>query len=167
MGSLYEINREIEEILDSCMDPETGEITDEAVWKLRELQLAKETKVENVALWHKNLLAESKAIADEIKALQERKKSLERKMQWQENYLTWALEGQKFESPKVAVSYRKSTAVEIDDMDKFISKYGRDAELVTVKTEYAPNKTNIKQFLKDGGQLDGASLVERQNIQIK
>ena len=167
MASLYEINREMEEILENSIDPETGEILDEAVWKLNELQMAKDEKVENVALWHKNLLAESKAIADEIKALQERKRSLEKKMQWQENYLEWALEGQKFESPKVAITYRKSTAVEIEDLDKFIAGYKDNPDLVTTKIDYAPNKTNIKAMLKDGERIDGAWLIERQNMQIK
>lgn len=165
--TLYEINRQIEETMESCVDPETGEISEEVIQRLSELQMAKDEKVENVALWHKNLLAESKAIADEIKALQERKKSLEKKMQWQENYLEWALEGQKFESPKVAITYRKSTAVEIEDLDKFIAGYKDNPDLVTTKIDYAPNKTNIKAILKEGTQIDGAWLIERQNMQIK
>lgn len=167
MASLYEINQEIEEIMESCVDPETGEISEEVIQKLTELQMAKDTKVENVALWHKNLVAESKAIADEIKALQDRKKSLEKKMQWQENYLEWALAGSKFETPKVAITYRKSTAVEIDDLGKFILRYMDKPDLVTVRTDYAPNKSSIKAMLKEGQEIDGATLVEKQNMQIK
>lgn len=164
--NLYEINREIEEVLENSIDTETGEISDEAIQRLNELQLEKDAKVENVALWHKNLLAESKAIADEIKALQERKKALERKMEWQEKYLEFALGGSKFETPRVMVGYRKSTAVEIADMAKFIEDH-KDSELVTTKIDYAPNKTQIKALLKEGQEVDGAVLVERNNIQIK
>ena len=46
--TLYEIDNAI---LD-CIDLETGEIID--VDKLNELQLEKETKIENVALWIKD-----------------------------------------------------------------------------------------------------------------
>lgn len=164
---LYEINREIEEILENAIDLETGEISEEAIQRLKELQLEKDAKVENVALWHKNLLAESKAIADEIKSLQDRKRSLERKMAWQENYLQFALDGKKYESPRVAITYRKSTAVEIADMDKFIVNHREDPDMVTTKVEYAPNKSKIKEILKSGSEIDGAVLVEHQNMQIK
>ena len=165
--NLYEINREIEDILECSIDMETGEISDEAIERLNELQLERDAKVENVALWHKNLMAESKAIADEIKALQERKKALDRKMEWQENYLNYALDGHKFESPKVMVSYRRSTAVEIDDVEKFIEENKFNTVLVNEKVEWTPNKTAIKNLLKEGKEVNGARLVDRQNLQIK
>ena len=57
--TLYEINQEIESVLENAIDMETGEISEEALQKINELQMAKDVKVENVALWHKNLLAES------------------------------------------------------------------------------------------------------------
>ena len=164
---LYEINREIEEILESSIDMETGEISSEAVERLNALQMEKDAKVENIALWHKDLMAEAKAIADEIKALQERKKSLERKMEWQESYLSYALAGQKYESPKVSITYRKSQAVEISDMDSFLEGYKDNPDLVNVKVEWTANKVNIKKMLKEGQEIDGAVLVERQNMQIK
>jgi len=165
--TLYEINQEIESVLENAIDLETGEISEEALQKINELQIAKDAKVENVALWHKNLIAESKAIADEIKALQDRKKSIEKKLEWQERYLEWALQGQKFETAKVQISYRKSQAVEIDDLGQFILRYMDKPELVTVRTDYAPNKTGIKKMLKEGQEIMGAVLVERQNMQIK
>lgn len=165
--NLYEINRQIEEICETAIDPETGEVAEDAIEALNALAIERDTKIENVALWHKNVLAESKAIADEIKALQERKKSLEKKLEWQERYLEWALQGQKFETAKVQISYRKSQAVEIDDLGKFILRYMDKPDLVTVKTDYAPNKSSIKAMLKEGQEIDGATLVERQNMQIK
>lgn len=164
---LYEINREIEDILENSIDMETGEISEDAIERLNALQMERDAKVENIALWHKDLMAEAKAISDEIKALQERKKSLEKKMDWQESYLTFALDGQKYESPKVAITYRKSQAVEIYDMDRFIEDHKDDPDVVNVKVEWSANKTNIKKMLKEGQEIDGAVLVERQNMQIK
>ena len=167
MASLYEINAQIEQIYESAVDFETGEINPEAIEALEALQMQRDAKIENVALWHKNCLAESKAIADEIKALQERKKRLESKINWMDNYLEFALQGQKFETAKVQISYRKSQAVEIEDMDKFIEGYKDNPDLVNVKVDFTANKTNIKKMLKDGQEIMGAVLVERQNMQIK
>ena len=165
--TLYEINQEIESVLENAIDMETGEISEEALQKINELQMAKDVKVENVALWHKNLLAESKAITEEIRNLQARKKSLESKLKWQESYLEYALQGSKFESPKVAITYRKSTAVEIADVARFIEEHKDDPDLVATKVDYLPNKTQIKAMLNDGQVIDGATLVEHQNMQIK
>lgn len=167
MASLYNIDAQIEQIYETAVDMETGEINPEAIEALEALQMERDAKIENVALWHKNVLAESKAIADEIKALQERKKRLESKINWMDNYLEWALQGQKFETPKVAITYRKSTAVEIEDVDEFVKGYKDNPDLVTVKIDYAPNKTEIKKMLKEGQEIMGAVLVERQNMQIK
>lgn len=165
--TLYEINHEIESVLENAIDLETGEISEEALQRINELQMAKDVKVENVALWHKNLLAESKAITEEIRNLQARKKSLESKLKWQESYLEYALQGSKFESPKVAITYRKSTAVEIADVARFIEEHKDDPDLVATKVDYLPNKTQIKALLNDGQVIDGATLVEHQNMQIK
>ena len=165
--TLYEINHEIESVLENAIDLETGEISEEALQRINELQMAKDVKVENVALWHKNLLAESKAITEEIRNLQARNKSLESKLKWQESYLEYALQGSKFESPKVAITYRKSTAVEIADVARFIEEHKDDPDLVATKVDYLPNKTQIKALLNDGQVIDGATLVEHQNMQIK
>lgn len=167
MPSLYEINAQIEQIYENAVDFETGEIDPEAIEALEALTMERDAKIENVALWHKNVLAESKAIADEIKALQERKKRLESKINWMDNYLEYALQGQKFETSKVAISYRKSQAVEIANVDEFCRGYKDNPDLVTVKIDYAPNKTEIKKMLKNGQEIMGAVLVERQNMQIK
>lgn len=167
MSKLYEIDQQIEDILENSVDYETGEILPEALGQLEALQMEREQKIENVALWHKNLHAEAKAITDEIKVLQERKKSLESKMDWQDEWLEYALDGRKFETPKVAISFRKSTTVMVDDEQAFCEKYSQNQELVTTRIERKPNKAEIKRLLKEGADIDGVSLVEKQNIQIK
>lgn len=166
MASLYEINQQIEEAFAKAVDPETGEISEEAIELINALQLEKDTKIENVALWHKNTVADIKAIGDEIKALQDRKKRLESKQAWMDKYLESALNGQKFETPKVAITYRKSTTVEIPDVPKFV-RYYSDTEYVIEKVDYAPDKAAIKEAIKAGEFIEGAALVEHQNMQIK
>ena len=104
---------EIDNAMFSLIDEETGEIKDYEAFE--ELQIQKEEKIENTALWYKNLVAESKAIREEEKALAERRKSLEHRAESLKNFVNQALQGNKFSTSKVAISYRKSTAVEVDD----------------------------------------------------
>ena len=54
---------EIDNAMFSLIDEETGEIKDYEAFE--ELQMQKEEKIENTALWYKNLVAESKAIREE------------------------------------------------------------------------------------------------------
>lgn len=154
MASLYEIN---EEIL-SCVDMETGEIID--MDKLQELQMKFDDKVEGVALWIKNLLSEAAAIKAEKDKLAERQKACENKAKNLKEYLSKFLDGQKFKTAKVSITYRKSDSVEVENVSMLPKEFLKFAEPEVRKTE-------LKKALKDGVEIAGATLVERQNIQIK
>lgn len=154
---------EIDNAMFSLIDEETGEIKDFEAFE--ELQMQKEEKIENAALWPKNLIAESKAIREEEKALAERRKSLENKAESLKNFVNRTLNGNKFSTSKVAISYRKSTAVEVDD--EFIDyAMKNNNDLLTYK-QPEPNKTVIKGMLQGGFDIPHAELVERNNMSIK
>lgn len=153
--SLYEINEQILETIDF----ETGEVTD--FEKFEELKLERDTKIENVALWYKNLLSEAEALKAEEKAFNERRKSAESKADSLKRYLDSALAGNKFSTNKVAISYRKSTSVFVEDIDKLPDEYKKE------KIDISADKTELAKALKDGKEIEGASLTESQNIQIK
>lgn len=154
---------EIDNAMFSLIDEETGEIKDYEAFE--ELQMQREEKIENTALWYKNLVAESKAIREEEKALAERRKSLENKAENLKNFINRTLDGNKFSTSKVAISYRKSTAVEVDD--EFIDyAMKNDNDLLTFKRP-EPNKTVIKGMLQGGFDIPHAELVERNNMSIK
>ena len=154
MATLYEID---EEIL-NCVDMETGEIID--VERLGQLQLAREDKVEGIALWIKNLLSDASAIKEEEDKLAQRRKVNENKAKNLKEYLSNFLNGQKFKTPKVSISYRKSESVEVADLSKLDDDYLKFAEPTV-------DKTKVKKALKAGTVLQGVSLVENQNIQIR
>lgn len=154
---------EIDNAMFSLIDEEKGEIKDYEAFE--ELQMQKEEKIENTALWYKNLVAESKAIREEEKALAERRKSLENKAENLKNFINRTLDGNKFSTSKVAISYRKSTAVEVDD--EFIDyAMKNNNDLLTFKRP-EPNKTVIKGMLQGGFDIPHAELVERNNMSIK
>lgn len=150
---------EIDDAILSCVDMETGEIIDEE--RLDSLQMEREKKIENVALWQKQLTAEANAIAEEIKKLQARKQSAEKQAEKLKEYLSFHLSGAKFSTPRVDITFRKSEAVVIDDqsaLEAFSPEF--------IKVTYTPDKTKIKTALKNGGVF-GAHLETRQNIVIK
>lgn len=152
--NLYQIDTEIMKLIDY----ETGEILD---WdKLDELNAAKEQKIENIALYIKNLTAEAAALKTEKDAFAERQKAAEKRAEGLKRYLTNALKGEKFKTTKVNISYRKSETLEIADGAEIPENFLKYKEPEV-------NKTDLKKAIKDGLLLEGVSIVERQNIQIK
>lgn len=158
---LYEIDAAI---LD-CIDAETGEICD--FERLEELQIARDAKLENVALYIKQLTAEAEALAAEEKALKERKQAKQAKAARYAEWLSHALEGKPFETARVRLSFRKSDTVEIRD-DFAVLFYCEKHNLENcIEYKSSISKAEIKKLLKAGQEIPGAVLTEKQNLQIK
>ena len=158
---LYEINNALMELF----DPETGEITDVALWDV--LQMEREAKLEGVACWVKNLLADADAIKAEKDNLAAREKAARNKAERLTAWLERALDGEKLSTAKCAVSYRRSEAVEIVDEEAFVAYAQTECpDLLTIKAP-VPNKTAIKEAMKNGREIKGAMLVTKQNMQVK
>lgn len=155
MANLYQIDQGILE----CLNFETGEIIDPE--RLESLQMERNQKIENVACWIKNLLSDAEAIKAEKDALADREAKCRKKAEDLKNWLGIALEGQKFSSARCAVSFRKSTKLEVLDEDIIPRAY------MVETVSYKPDKQLIKEVLKDGQTINGCRLVENQNIQIK
>jgi hypothetical protein len=152
--TLYEIDQE----LLSCIDAETGEVIDAE--KLNSLQMERETKIESVALWIKDLKAEAEALKAEKQAFADRQKAAENKAESLKNWLSEALNGEKFKTTKVAVSFRKTKSVMVD------SVYDLDAKYVKYK-DPDPDKKAIKEAIEAGQTVKGAQLVESVSVTIK
>lgn len=155
MSALYEIDQGIL----SCLDAETGEIIDPEL--LNALLMEREAKIEGVALWIKNLESDALAYKAEKDAFAEREAQAKKKIEGLKKWLAEALEGQKFSTAKCAVSFRKSTKLEVLDADSIPKELM--VETVTVK----PDANAIKALLKQGVEVSGCVLVENLNTQIK
>ena len=156
---LYEIDNAI---LD-CIDLETGEIIDTE--KLDALNMERDAKVENVACWIKDLMAEAEAIKAEKQKLAERQKVAENKAESLKKWLAYALGGQKFNTAKCAVSFRNTESVEVteDGLENLMKEHD---ELLTYKAP-EPNKKAIKDAIKDGLSVAGVQLVQNVSTIIK
>ena len=159
--TIFEIDKEIQNLV----DPETGELKDYEAFEA--LQMERDQKLDNVGAWVKDLTAQAKAIREEEQALAERRRVLENKAERLKKYLDLALQGSSFSSARCAISYRKSTSVDITDEAKLIrwAKRNKLKDLFQVKTTI--NKTEAGKLLKTGAGIPGAALVEKNNIQIK
>lgn len=155
---------EIDNAITNLIDPETGEILDFEAFD--GLQMERGKKIENMALWYKELNAESAAIRNEERTLAERRKALENKAEHLADYLARITDGQKFETPRAAISWRRSTAVELDDDFVMWAKANASWTLKPPK-DPEPDKNVIKNALKNGENVYGARLVERYNMQVK
>ena len=149
---------EIDEAILSCIDTETGEILDAD--KLNALQIEREEKLENVALWIKNLKSDAEALKAEKQAFVDRQKAAENKAESLKKWLTEALAGEKFKTTRVAVSFRKTKSVQVADifaLDNSFLKYA----------EPTPDKVAIKKAIEAGQQVAGATLVENVSCSVK
>lgn len=160
---LYEINQEIEQALAEAIDQETGEIKDFS--KLEELTLAKNEKVRNIALQILNMRAEEKAVDEQLKKFLARKKSIRRDIDSLEAYLAYHTQGETYAFTEVKVSYKTSEETVITDEEALEKYCKRHNDLGTY--EFKPNKTAIKEAIKNGLNVEGAEVVIKQNIQIK
>lgn len=162
MAKLYEIDQAILE----CIDAETGEILD--FERLSELQMERDAKIENAALWYKNLLSDAEQYKVEKELFAERERIAKNQAEGLKKWLDLALGGEEMKTTKVFITYRKSESVEIEDDEKFV-KYAQSEDrddLLSYK-DPTPNKTAIKKALKEGLKIDGVTLIKKQNINIK
>lgn len=158
--SIYDIDAAIV----SLIDTETGEVSDEEAFDA--LQMERDKKVENIGLYFKDLQAEAKAIKEEEASLAARRKSVENKAERLKHLLDYALNGDKFSSPRLKVPYRKSSTVEL--AEGFTDWAMSNADDLLTYLEPKPNKTAIKAAIKDGrvpGDL--ATIETHENISIK
>ena len=158
---LYEIPNELE----TMIDPETGEITDEE--RFMELVNRFNNGKEWLALMYKNYSADAEALKKEKDAFAVREKVAKNKAERVKKYLDFLCDGEKFSTDKVQVTYRKSTAVEVDD--EFVSLAIGDENLEHFLKFKEPevDKTALKDAIKTGITFEHARMVEHNNIQIR
>ena len=154
---------EIDQAIMKCVDLETGEIINTE--QLDRLQMERDTKLENVACWIKDLKAEAEAIKTEKQILANRQKVAENKAESLKKYLAYALDGKKFSTAKCAVSFRNTESAEVTEegLEALMKEHD---ELLTYKSP-EPNKKAIKDAIKDGLSVAGVQLVQNVSTIIK
>jgi len=161
--NLFQIDEQLQrcvklESSDNYVDTETGEIIDTAA--IEQLEMDRDTKIRNIACWIKNLESDEKALADQIKTFTARKNAAKNKRESLKSYLAAFLAGKKWQNSEVAISWRKSESVEVEEGAAIPEQYLRYKEPEI-------NKAQLKADLKAGAVVHGCQLVTKNNIQIK
>lgn len=157
---------EIDQAILNLVDPETGEITDFEA--LDNLSMERDRKIENIACYYKNLTSDVAAIKAEEESLSERRKAIENKAIRLKDYLSYILHGEKFQSARCAVTFRKSTSVSVRDPLCAIewAEMNGHKECVRYKAPEV-SKSEIGKLLKAGVEIPGCELVEGLGIGVK
>ena len=161
---LFDIDKILENLLemggDDWVDSETGEIL--SYHEIELLEMERSAKIEGWGCWIKNQMSDAAALKAEIENMQARLRALNTKIESSTRRYQEYLNGEKVSTPKLAVTYRKAEAVEVDvPVDELPAQYQR------IKTTVEPDKTALKAALKAGEEIAGCRLVTRQSMNIR
>lgn len=157
MATLYELTGIFQQIYDLDMDDETKQDTLDSIDWAEDY----ENKVENYVKVIKNLDADMEARKNEIERLRKLNDADNSKKERMKEAVKESMEltgHDRVDTPLFKVSFRKSEAVEVDDLLL--------PEAYKVAT-YKPDKKRLKEDLKNGLEILGAELVERKNLSIR
>lgn len=160
---LYKIVKSIQKVFETptgdVIDGETGEVFNKKY--LDNLRIAKNRKIENIACWIKNLQAEIEAYKKEEENFRIRRKQAENRIENLKWYLTNWIPGEKIETPRAKISWRKSEVVNI--LDENLIPSGYKSQKITEIID----KKEIKRAMRSGVVVAGADIQVKENIQIK
>jgi hypothetical protein len=154
---LYELTKQYEELLAKVEDGEEFDLE----FSIDAIEEALDAKLESCAKLIRSLEAEEEVFKAEAKRLQEKSKSRAASAERLKNYVAACLKGQIYKTKTFNFTYRKSEAVEILDETLL------PEEFIRQKVSYEPDKTAIKESIKQGQFVKGATLVSKINLQIK
>ena len=164
MPSLFHVTQEYRAICDQLadldLDPQTIADT------LEGEQWPVQVKAQNVALVVLSLEAQEAAVKERVAALKQWRETLAQRRESLLQYLSDNLAAagiERIEGPDVRLSWRKSEAVEVEDLTRVPAQY----MIAPPPPESKPDKAAIKAAIKRGEEVPGARIEVRRNLQIK
>lgn len=170
--SLYTIDQEIRAFIDGLYDrvDENGElieVTDEDLKKIEELNQERQSKLENITLYIKNLEAEAVAIANEMQSLGKRQQRIYQKADGLRKLMINSLTAngdKEFETPRCKATVKETQKTKILDQSLIPEEY---IKVKTFEPEYNPDKVEIKKAIKAGIKIPGAELETNRKLNIE
>lgn len=170
MASLYELTNEfleLDRLYMESVDEETGEIINAHKLEEVEVRLGKllEEKSEGIIKYTKNLESDIASLKLEEKRLTELRKRKEKKLDGFKKYIEFNLVRigkNKIDTNIGSISIRKSVQTVInEDVIEYNPQYATKSEVIKY------DKATIKKLIEQGEEIDGATLVENLNVNIK
>lgn len=163
MDGIFNFLDEVERIADAMTaDAEiSGEISEELKAQLEALKLEKTEKAEQLCLKYKERKYLAEAKKAEAKKLAEDAAIMEKANERLADYIVFLLEGEKLDTPRAKVTYRKAPAsVTITDEARIPSEFWKPGKPTI-------SKTAIKDAITSGQNVPGAILeTEKKNAYI-
>ena len=165
---LYDINENILKLVYMYENEEIDEKTYQDT--IDNLSIAQNDKIDNIACYIKQLLAEEKALKEEIDNLTKRRKAKQRTIENLKDYISDSMKinkMDKLETTRNIIKFRNNAVkVNIKDEEKFLlwAMENHDELLNYKKPDI--NKTVLKEYLKDN-EIQGVSLIREKSLQIK
>lgn len=161
--SIYNITSEYQLLINQIIEAE-GEITPEieALLTINKEQL--QEKGINYAYVIKQFDANCDVIDNEIKRLTAMKKAQNNLSERLKNTISSAMqlfEVEEIKTPLIKLNFRNSESVEITNEAQLAEKF------LVVKTVVTPDKKAIKEAIKSGEFVEGATISYNRNLQIK
>jgi hypothetical protein len=125
-----------------------------------------EAKAQSVGFMVRSIEADAAAMKEWAKTAAERAKAAEGRADALRDYLQRCMEAtgiEKIEGPGIALSFRKSSAVIVNEPGLIPAEYMRQAE----PPPPAPDKKAIGDAIKAGKEIPGAHVEQRKSLQIK
>lgn len=164
MTALYQLatdfRAQAEKLADMDLDPQTLADT------LESISGDVEVKAQNVAMFCRNLEATADAIKAHREAQKEREDAMRKRAEALKSYLARCMDAcgiEKIEGPGIVLSFRKSSAVVINEPGLIPAQYMRQPD----PPPPAPDKTAIAAAIKAGAEVPGAHVEQRRNLQIR
>lgn len=161
--NIYQIKNEYQLIISEIINNE-GEITPELETALTINKEQLQSKAVDYSYVIKQLDSDCEQIDAELKRLQQLKKVRTNLAERLKNTISDAMnlyEVEKIETPLIKLSFRNSESVEITNESQL------DACFIVTKTVTSPDKKAIKDAIKSGVFVEGATISYNKNLQIK
>lgn len=163
MANVYELDAKISSCIqldeEHVVSVDDGEILN--LQQFEALQMERDAKIEGMCCYIKNKLAEADAIDAEANTLSHRSGVIRKEVERCKAYLAGALYGEKFETPRCKISWRKSEICNVLSLEAIPDEYKRTK--VTVDAD----KTAIKKAIKAGAEVPGAEVIQKLNMTLK
>ena len=170
---IYPLNNQIEELLISAVDDETGEMTlteEEISERIKQLELDFDEKIKALRNSYMTAKMNAKIVASEASALYEiqqaaskRAKAIENKAERTKRFIAYLLNGEQYDKDGVRVSYTSRQSVEYDD--GFVEWATHNAP--GLLNEPTIRKRDVENALKAGNMIPCAHLETKKYINIK
>lgn len=161
MPSLYELSKDYEELQAMLEVAETDEDMEAIQNTLDMLDCSIDEKIENTAMFIRNIKGDIQAFKDEAKRLSAKAKTLENMTERLKNNIDHVMKENQLTEKKVGLFkcyYKKSETVEIDNLDALPDEFRK----VTI----AADKVAIKKAIKNKQEVAGARIEKHLNLQI-